>query len=70
MPSKKKVITKEEVKHSSSPKFLHIPNGKLLRGLQLQSGSGYNLPNSTDVHTFSTKKESKIKCKILCINNI
>ena len=61
MPSKKKVFTKEEVKHSSSPKFLHIPNGQLLRGLQLQSGSGYDLPNTTDVHTFSTKKRIKNK---------
>ena len=61
MPSKNKVISKEEVKHSSSPKFLHIPNGQLLRGLQLQSGSGYNLPNLTYVHTFSTKKRIKNK---------
>jgi hypothetical protein len=61
MPSKKKVITKEEVKHSSNVKFLHIPNGQLLRGLQLQSGSGYDLPNTSDVHTFSTKKRIKNK---------
>ena len=61
MPSKKKFITKEEVRHSSNVKYLHIPNSQLLRGLQLQSGSGYNLPHSTDVHTFSTKKRIKNK---------
>ena len=61
MPSKKNVITKEEVKHSSNVKFLHVPNGQLLRGLQLQSGSGYSLPHSIDVHTFSTKKRIKNK---------
>ena len=60
---KKQLVTKEEVKHSSSSnvKFLHIPNGQLLRGLQLQSGSGYSLPHSIDVHTFSTKKRIKNK---------
>jgi hypothetical protein len=62
MPSKNKVITtKEEVKHSSNVKYLHLPHGELLRGIQIQSGSGYDLPNSTDVHTFSTKKRIKNK---------
>ena len=60
MPSKKKV-SKEKVKHSSNVNYLHLPHGELLRGIQLQSGSGYDLPNSTDVHTFSTKKRIKNK---------
>jgi len=60
MPSKTK-ITKEDIKHSSNAKFLHVPNGQMLRGVQLQSGSGYQLPHSTDIHTFSTKKRIKNK---------
>ena len=60
---KKQLVTKEEVKHSSSSnvKFLHIPHGQMLRGIQLQSGSGYNLPHTTYIHTFSTKKSIKHK---------
>ena len=61
MPNKKKVITKEEVKHSSNVKYLHLPHGELLRGIQLQSGSGYSLPHTTDLHAFSTKKRIKNK---------
>ena len=61
MPKKQLVSKKETIHQSSVPKFVHIPNGQLLRGLQLQSGSGYNLPHSIDIHTFSTKKRIKHK---------
>jgi len=60
MPSKKNV-PKEEMKHSSSAKYLHVPNGQMLRGVQLQSGSGYQIPHSTDIHTFATRKRIKNK---------
>ncbi len=60
MPSKTKVI-KEEMKHSSNAKYLHIPNGQMLRGVQLQSGGGYQIPHSSDVFTFATKKRIKNK---------
>ena len=60
MPSKTK-ITKEDIKNSSNAKFLHVPNGQMLRGVQLQSGSGYQLPHSTDIHTFATRKRIKNK---------
>lgn len=60
MPSKTK-NTKEEIKHSSSAKYLHLPNSQMLRGVQLQSGSGYQLPHSTDIHTFATRKRIKNK---------
>jgi len=62
MPSKKNV-PKEEMKYSSSAKFLHIPNGQMLRGVQIQhqSGGGYQIPHSSDVFTFSTKKRIKNK---------
>jgi len=60
MPSKSKA-SKEDFKHSSNAKFLHVPNGQMLRGVQLQSGGGYNLPHSTDIHTFATRKRIKNK---------
>ena len=62
MPSKKNV-PKEDLKHSSNAKFLHIPNGQMLRGVQIQQqlGGGYQIPHSTDIHTFSTKKRIKNK---------
>ena len=50
-----------EVKQSSLPKYLHVPNGQMLKGVQLQSGKGYEIPHSSDVHTFSTKKRIKNK---------
>jgi hypothetical protein len=53
----KKSVPKETVGHSSSnPKYLHIPNGQMLQGVQLHSGKGYELPLSTDIHSFATKK--------------
>ena len=58
---KKKTVSIDNIEHhsSSKPKFLHIPNGQMLSGIQLQSGSGYELPLSADIHTFSTKKRIK-----------
>jgi hypothetical protein len=44
---------------SSSKKYLHMPHGQLLKGVQIEYGGGYELPLSTDVHTFSTKKRIK-----------
>ena len=60
MPSKTK-ITQEDIKHSSNAKYLHLPNGQMLRGVQLQSGGGYQIPHSTDIHTFATRKRIKNK---------
>jgi hypothetical protein len=59
----KKTVPKDTVAHSSSskPKYLHLPNSQMLAGVQLQSGTGYELPLSTDVHTFSTRKRIKNK---------
>ena len=50
---------KETSKSSSAPPHLHIPNGQLLRGVQLETGRGYSIPLSTDIHTFSTRKRIK-----------
>lgn len=44
---------------SKSKKYLHMPHGQLLKGVQLETGTGYELPLSTDIHTFSTKKRIK-----------
>ena len=53
----KKNIEHKESK-SSSQGHLHIPNGQLLKGVQIE-GTGYELPLSTDIHTFATKKRIK-----------
>ena len=44
---------------SSSKQYLHLPHGQLLKGVQLETGKGYALPLSTDVHSFATKKRIK-----------
>jgi hypothetical protein len=64
MSSKKQPVTKKETTIHQSPsnaKFLHVPNGQMLRGVQIQqqSGGGYQIPHSSDVFTFSTKKRIK-----------
>ena len=63
---KKKTVSVDNIEHhsSSKPKFLHIPNSQMLKGVQLQqSGQGnkdtYELPLSSDVHSFATKKRIK-----------
>ena len=38
---------------------MHIPNGQLLKGVQIETGKGYSIPLSTDIHTFSTRKRIK-----------
>jgi hypothetical protein len=53
-PKDTEFITGEGV--SASKKYIHMPNGQLLKGVQIEYGGGYELPLSTDVHTFSTKK--------------
>lgn len=42
----------------STQKFLHMPNGTLLKGIPLRNdiGGSYDIPLSNDVHTFSTRK--------------
>jgi hypothetical protein len=35
---------------------MHIPNGQLLKGVQIETGRGYSIQLSTDIHTFSTRK--------------
>lgn len=55
----KKAKKPKEHKESSAPPHLHIPNGQLLRGVQLENGRGYSIPLSTDIHTFSTRKRIK-----------
>ena len=48
----------ESKDNNNSVKHLHIPNGQLLKGIQIE-GSGYSIPLSTDIHTFSTRKRIK-----------
>ena len=55
----KKVKKPKEHKESSAPPHMHIPNGQLLRGVQIETGRGYSIPLSTDIHTFSTRKRIK-----------
>jgi hypothetical protein len=56
---KKAKKPKENSKSSSAPPHMHIPNGQLLRGVQIETGRGYSIPLSTDIHTFSTRKRIK-----------
>ena len=59
MDNKKKDNEKKKESHnrvSLQPNHLLIPNGQLLRGVPVQTGGEYKLPNITDHHTFATKR--------------
>ena len=52
---------KKEVlgKASTSPDYLLLPYGQLLRGVPVQVKGEYKLPLAIDVHTFATRKRTK-----------
>ena len=52
---KKNHKVQKEHSNYTVTKNLHIPNGQLLKGVQIETGQGYQLPLSSDVHTMATK---------------
>jgi len=62
MANHKKDTEKKKESHSRvslQPNHLLIPNGQLLRGIPVQTGGEYKVPNVTDHHTFATRQRIK-----------
>jgi hypothetical protein len=51
--------TKAITKPSLQPDNLLIPNGQLLRGIPVQGKGEYQVPLTTDVHSFAIRKRTK-----------